>query len=310
MGRQVGLCLCYLTFLCSPACHRTTKPIVDSKTDKVFAVLVAAPNDPTYRSACAKVAEVLESHGRSGKFTNEELHHKRGTFPAVNIGISYGQGSVKPGNLRNKDPRMVAALLANVHIQRVAVFASYALSMWFPNFYSYAKEHLDSLYATVPRLSRNFLRSVYPRAAFNLGPGVCTLPHFDVINCPFGLCSIQAFGDFDYKKGSHLVLADLKLVIEFPPGSLILMPSATLQHANTPVGAGECCSSFTQYCPGGLFRFVDNNFQTEASLKKSDPDLYAKNMELKKGRWEMGLGLWNSLDNLVEQVERSQPKAC
>ncbi|KAH6907642.1 hypothetical protein BKA70DRAFT_1223452 [Coprinopsis sp. MPI-PUGE-AT-0042] len=262
---------------------RTTKPIVDSKTDKVFAVLVAAPNDPTYRSACAKVADVLESHGRSGKFTNEELRHKCGTFPAVNVGISYGQGSVKPGNLRNKDPRMVAALLANVHIQRVAVFASYALSMWFPNFYSYAKEHLDSLYATVPGLSRNFLRSVYPRAAFNLGPGVCTLPHLDVMNCPFGLCSIQAFGDFDYKKGGHLVLADLKLVIEFPPGSLILMPSATLQHANTP---------------------------TEASLKKSDPDLYAKNMELKKGRWEMGLGLWNSLDELVEQVERSQPKAC
>jgi hypothetical protein len=178
--------------------------------------------------------------------------------------------------------------------------------MWFPNFYAYAKTRLDLLYTKMPELSRNFVRSVYPRAAFNLGSSVSTLPHLDVMNCPFGLCSIQAFGTFDHTKGGHLVLADLKLVIEFPAGSLILMPSATLQHANTPVARDERRSSFTQYCPGGLFRFVDNNFQTETSLKKSDPELYARNMALKKGRWEMGLGLWSTLNELVETVDKEQ----
>ncbi|KAH6883741.1 hypothetical protein BKA70DRAFT_1113993 [Coprinopsis sp. MPI-PUGE-AT-0042] len=268
-------------------------------------VLVSAPNDPTYRTACDQVANVLEAHARSGSFTSEELCHKRGYFPAVNVGTSYGQGSTRPSNLRNKDAAMVASLLTNVYVERVAIFASYALSMWFPGFYKYAKARLDSLYSHMPELSRNFTRSIYPRAAFNLGSSVCTLPHLDVMNCPFGLCSIQAFGSFNHKTGGHLVLPDLKLVIEFPSGSLILMPSATLKHANTPIQPGERRSSFTQYCPGGLFRFVDNDFKTETALKTANPSLYKKNMELKKQRWEMGLGLWNTLSELVQQASRS-----
>jgi hypothetical protein len=87
-------------------------------------VLVAPPNDPTYRSACDSIAQLLQEQASLGKFTNDELHHKRGAFPAVNAGTSYGQGSTRPGNLRGGDPRLVALLLANIHIQRVATFAS------------------------------------------------------------------------------------------------------------------------------------------------------------------------------------------
>ncbi|KAH6899086.1 hypothetical protein BKA70DRAFT_1115654 [Coprinopsis sp. MPI-PUGE-AT-0042] len=287
---------------------KTTRPIVDPDTSKTFMVLVAPPDDPTYRAACDEVASVLEAHAQSGSFTNEELSHKRGQFPALNVGTSYGQGSTRPSNLRNKDAAMVASLLANTCIQRVAIFASYALSMWFPGFYHYAKVRLDSLYQRMPELSRNFDRSVYPRAAFNLGSSLCTLPHLDLMNCPFGLCSIQAFGTFNHKRSGHLILPDLKLIIEFPSGSLILMPSATLQHANTPVLAGERRSSFTQYCPGGLFRFVDNDFKTKAALKTANPALYKKNMELKKQRWEMGLSLWNTLGELVQRASGSGEK--
>ncbi|KAH6911219.1 hypothetical protein BKA70DRAFT_1099935 [Coprinopsis sp. MPI-PUGE-AT-0042] len=283
----------------------TTRPIVDPATEKVFMVLVLAPNDPMYRAACNKVANVLEAHAMSGSFTGEELCHKRVSVPAVNVGTLYGQGSKWPLNLCNKDPAMVSALLANVHIQHVTVFASYALSMWFPGFYAFAKEHLDSLYCRMPELSRNFLRSVYPRVAFNLGSSGCTLPHLDIMNCPFSLCSIQAFGAFNHKTGGHLVLPNLKLVIEFPSGSLILTPSATLRHAKTPILAGERRSSFTQYCPGGLFRYVDNDFKTETALKTADPLLYKKNMELKKQRWKMELGLWNSLSELVQLASAS-----
>ncbi|KAJ7886875.1 hypothetical protein B0H14DRAFT_2338089, partial [Mycena olivaceomarginata] len=46
-------------------------------------------------------------------------------------------------------------------------------------------------------------------------------------------CAIQALGDSDPKKGEHLVLWDLMLVIEFP--LLILILSATLSHTNIPI---------------------------------------------------------------------------
>ncbi|KAH9920702.1 uncharacterized protein B0H18DRAFT_1086333 [Fomitopsis serialis] len=71
--------------------------------------------------------------------------------------------------------------------------------------------------------SAQFSRSVFACTTFNFGPRTCTLDHRDCGNLPFGWCAISALGDFDPQQGGHLVLWDLKLVIEFPPG---LQPSA------------------------------------------------------------------------------------
>ncbi|KAJ7811173.1 hypothetical protein B0H14DRAFT_3479965 [Mycena olivaceomarginata] len=46
---------------------------------------------------------------------------------------------------------------------------------------------------------------------------------------------------------------DLKLVVEFPPGALILFPSATISHSNVPVQPGDERASFTQFTAGGIF---------------------------------------------------------
>ncbi|KAH6884700.1 hypothetical protein BKA70DRAFT_1445725 [Coprinopsis sp. MPI-PUGE-AT-0042] len=299
---------------------QATRPIVDPETGRIFMVLVSPPGDPSYQEACTKCFELLRDWSCKGTFTVDELQHRRGAFPAVNISTSYGQGSKRPGNLKNRDEAMARDLLRNPHVQRIAAFASgellprspllgpglcdaATLSTWAPGFYHYAKTKLDSLFAHMPNLRRNFLKSVYPRAAFNLGDDVCTFVHLDVMNCPFGWCSIQALGTFDHTKGGHLVLPDLKLVIEFPSTTLIFMPSATLRHANTPIQKGESRASFTQYCPGGLFRYVDNGFKTEKQLKASDPDRYEEVMALKESRWETGLGLWSKLGDVVQPVE-------
>lgn len=42
-------------------------------------------------------------------------------------------------------------------------------------------------------------------------------------------------GPFQPKKGGYLALWELKLVIEFPPGALVLIPSATITHSNVAV---------------------------------------------------------------------------
>lgn len=158
---------------------------------------------------------------------------------------------------------------------------------------------LDALLQNDKELKKPFARSAYPTVAFNLGPSVCTYKHRDHLNCPFGLCAIQALGDFDPSKGGHLILWDLGLYIRFPPGSLILIPSATLTHSNVPVQKHESRASFMQYCGGGLFRYVDNGFMTDSALKAKNPAEYAKMQEDKAGRWEFGLSCFSTLDELV-----------
>ncbi|KAJ2922153.1 hypothetical protein H1R20_g14941, partial [Candolleomyces eurysporus] len=86
-------------------------------------------------------------------------------------------------------------------------------------------------------------------------------------------------------------------------GAIILIPSATLIHVNTPVQPGERRISFTQFCAGGLFRYIDNNFRTEYEFKKEDPEGYAAKMQEKKGCWQMGIGLWSTLEELLTPTD-------
>ena len=57
----------------------------------------------------------------------------------------------------------------------------------------------------------------------------------------FGWCAITALEKFNFKWGGHLILWDLHwdLHIDFPPGSTILIPSASLFHGNTAIQTGE-----------------------------------------------------------------------
>lgn len=124
--------------------------------------------------------------------------------------------------------------------------------------------------------------------------------HRDSLNLAFGWCAVQALGKFNPHKGGHLVLVDLRLVIEFPSGALILLPSATIAHSNTAICSDETRASFTQFCAGGLFRFVDNGFRTEQKLMEDDLEAYEAMLRMKRSRWEMGLDLWSSYSSLVE----------
>jgi len=170
--------------------------------------------------------------------------------------------------------------------------------LWNPHLHRYYLRYLETLLEKMPELQRIFNGSAFPATAFNFGPNVWTRKHRDVLSCPFGWCTIQALGRFDPTKGGHLILWELGLVVEFPPGSLILIPSATLTHSNTPIAEGDVRASFTQYCPGGLFRFVDYGFRKEQGLKTQDPALYEEVCRLRPERWKMGLNLLSKKDDL------------
>lgn len=136
-------------------------------------------------------------------------------------------------------------------------------------------------------------------AAFNFGPRTVCLPHIDFGNLPFLWCWIWGLGWYNWKKGGHLVLWDLKVVVEFPPGSLIAIPSGVCRHGNTVISRKETRYSFTQYSSGGNFRWVDHGFQTEEAYYAQISTEEAKEEEVRRlQRWEMGLNLFSTLEEL------------
>ncbi|RPD63267.1 hypothetical protein L227DRAFT_608537 [Lentinus tigrinus ALCF2SS1-6] len=54
--------------------------------------------------------------------------------------------------------------------------------------------------------------------------------------------------------GGHLVLWDLKLIIEIPP--VYLIPSVILKHSNVTIGPDKISMSMTQFFAGGLVHWV------------------------------------------------------
>ncbi|KAJ7180004.1 hypothetical protein C8R43DRAFT_941738 [Mycena crocata] len=242
------------------------RPLVDAK-GRIFAVLVGQPKRNDYADAVAHVYELLCKEGAAAAFPSNMCQHRRGLFAVINVGLSYGKGQKAPSFLRNgKYAAAADRLLANKHVQRLATFASGSGPRGYMS--------TTRITSTASTNTRPFSAASSQNLSFH-PPAPST-----------------------QKKGGHLVLWDLKLVIEFPPGALILLPSATLSHSNVPVQPGDKHISFTQFTAGGLMCFVDNGFRTEQTLADEDPEEYARMLEQKDSRWEMGLGLFSAIDEL------------
>lgn len=148
-------------------------------------------------------------------------------------------------------------------------------------------------------LKPNFDGTIFAASTLNFGPATQSFPHTDFNNLSFGMCSITALGDFDYTRGGHLILWDLNLVVEFPAGATILLPSAVLRHSNTAIQSGERRYSFTEYSSGGLFRWAEHGFRSEvkymASLSKLGRE---EEEEVAARRWDEGMELYSTIDEL------------
>jgi hypothetical protein len=167
-----------------------------------------------------------------------------------------------------------------------------------PTNYRESKELIERLVKHHPQLRINFVNSAWTGATVNLGPRTVTVKHRDKLNKLTGWCAITALGDgFDPNTGGHLVLWDLKLVIQFPPGATILIPSALLYHSNTSIAEGHKRYSLTQYTSGDLFRWVANGFKGDkefestatAGEKIMRAEVDAKRRDDRKIAWE----IWN-----------------
>ncbi|KAF9491270.1 hypothetical protein BDN71DRAFT_1341401, partial [Pleurotus eryngii] len=184
--------------------------------------------------------------------------HRRRNFPALAIGISYGNGQTVPARLAAGDTGPHAEglhhLLGIPAVQCIAAFRDSMFQLWAPRLYSHYREHIESMHQALLHLSRNFQRSIFSYATFNFSPNIQTFAHQDTLNLAYSWCSITALGQFDHTKGGHLVLWDARMIIKFPAGfTVLILPSAIL-HSNIAVQQDEERASFTQYCAGGIFQ--------------------------------------------------------
>jgi hypothetical protein len=175
---------------------------------------------------------------------------------------------------------------------------------WNPGVYEYQKTRVEQLLAYDPMLKRTSPMTIFPTTACNFW-NVCCDKHRDTQNCPFGWCAITALGKFDHTVGGHLILWELKLIIQFPHGYTVLIPSTTITHSNIPVADGDVRVSITQYCSGNIFHYVENGFHTDNSLCKEDKLRYNKMHGLKDEIWKMSLGLLFTLSTIKDLYTKS-----
>lgn len=108
--------------------HRTCKVFV-GPDGRIFAVAAGQPCDPTYKEDHDDVCRAFLDVGARLSYRDSELNHKRGDFPAVNIGVTHSRGTRRPVFLKSDHQKAIDDLLEMKGLQRMAKFANGALSL-------------------------------------------------------------------------------------------------------------------------------------------------------------------------------------
>ncbi|KAJ7906819.1 hypothetical protein B0H13DRAFT_1619090 [Mycena leptocephala] len=237
---------------------RDPKLVVDAD-GRVALVLLGRPDSDDWDAVAKEMARVMEGVRRRavrcGILKAKNLRHRRSVYYSLGSGVTKGPGQKKPGNLSHSKGyrRLVELLRQNPSIRRIIGFQSSGLARYFPKLYKHFCDVLQAIYENQPELEQLFANSVFPAATWNLGPDVVMTDHKDMLNLPYGLCPVTAAGDYDHKTGGHMYLKQLNMLIEFPSGSSMIIPSASVTHSNTAIQKGETRYSMTQYAASELF---------------------------------------------------------
>ncbi|KAJ3871637.1 hypothetical protein F5051DRAFT_340637, partial [Lentinula edodes] len=284
---------------------RVPIPIVDS-SGRIIAVLAGQPGSD-YTEDLLEAFQLFSDAGKEAQLgaVDPKGPHKRGEFPAFNRGVTMGMGSRTPVAINTGYMTgILNRLVGEKAVRRMAAYQNAAFSLWAPRIHAEYKTVHDTLRNQLPHLPVNFPGvSEFCATAFNLGGNVWTFKHRDFRNWAFGWCAITALGEFDPSRSAQLVLWELKLVINFPPGATVLIPSAVITHSNTPVAEGDSRMSFTQYSAGPIFRWVKDGCRTEKEMQEDDPKGWAEMEADKDSFYTQCLENFSTIDELLALIE-------
>jgi hypothetical protein len=135
---------------------------------------------------------------------------------------------------------------------------------------------MDVTTRAFPSCKLPFRKLPFAQFTFNVGPRCCSKRHYDHLNEAIGWCLVSPFGHWDHTLGGHIILHKLKLIVEFPPGSSLLLPSALVAHENISISTEERRMVITAYTSGSFFQYADNQFTT---LKTIPSNVYIEDGE-------------------------------
>ncbi|KAG6827623.1 hypothetical protein H0H92_011052 [Tricholoma furcatifolium] len=253
------------------------KHILDDK-GCIIAVCTGWPQsssswDETIQRATAELIHVRTV----SKFSAGDKDHARGRFPTLSSSFAHGGSQREPLNQcpsGSANAGLTAKLISI--FEPIASFQSSTFAHWAPRLHKHYEQLVCQLCGEGSQLKRNWAKSIFASAVFNLGPKTVCFKHRDFVNLPYGWCAV------------------------FPPGSIILIPSAIIAHSNIAIQEGETHYSFTQYSAGALFCWVAHNMKSNSDfLKTATDEELADARRQDAQRWHFGLGLF-SMEKEVE----------
>ncbi|KAI0038445.1 hypothetical protein FA95DRAFT_1505673, partial [Auriscalpium vulgare] len=280
---------------------RTHHAIVDQK-DRIIGSLAGRPvGDDTWDDDCVDAYDEMTDALGELKLSPDERFHRRGDYPAITTGISYGGGQTEPAELilHETNVPIVKKLRKGRGVRRISGFMNGTFALGSPKMYKHYERNMDELLEHHPDLELPYDNLIQAATTFNFGPNVVTKIHTDSANFPCGWCSIASLGEYNPKTGGHIILYHAKLVIEFPPHSVMHILSAVFPHGNVQIGEHETRASITQYTAGGLFRRVAYGHRTEAEFEEQDPEGKAAMDASRRERWKAAVDLFSTCDELA-----------
>jgi len=292
--------------------QETPHPIID-QCDRIIGTLVGQPHDPSWSDV---EKDASKSHPRCQRecfIQSKAVRHRRGNFAGLITGVSFGGSqkvsaeychqwkttnesqaqetsktalSIPPSSHHSSLILLFNAWLDLLHVSYFMVILSVSnpfifqrLSAYFaPRLFHYYRKELGTLFTSNSSLHITSL-GVLACHHLQLWPIYNHLPPYRSGQPVFWVVLHYCLSPFDPHRGGHLILWDLGLVIDFPPGSTILIPSALVRHSNTVIQPGEECYSLTHYAAGGLFCYVSNGLCSDKTFMKE-----ATEAELKQWR--------------------------
>ncbi|KAI1788248.1 hypothetical protein LXA43DRAFT_894939, partial [Ganoderma leucocontextum] len=269
-----------------------------SRSEHVIGALGGRPMDDNWDEVNEQLIPIFDLLGKHYRSSKSQHEHHRGAFNAVACGILYGGGQQCVANLAQTphNQAVLDAVMRKRSVYRIANFGGFVMRLLAPRMFETYNAVLEEVCAHDTCLRRNFPGNPFTAARFNVSPHTVTYSHTDHLNLPNGTCSITAISNFNPTLSRHLVLWDLKLAIEFPPGSTILIPSALRKHSNIHLydTSNEFRHSFVQYSAGGIFRWVECGHQSQKDFKTAGH----RYKETGKQRWQRGLALFSKWSDL------------
>ncbi|KAJ3771928.1 hypothetical protein FB446DRAFT_644394 [Lentinula raphanica] len=219
-------------------------------------------------------------------FANTSISHRRGRYYSKTFGISFGGGQVYPTKMlaRRVDCR------SPLSVEKLTYsFSTDLLKCYYPRIHSLYTNVLTDLCKADPMLDPNFTGCCFAASTLNFERAV-SVPHRDSKNLICGECGIHSEGTFDYTKGGHLILWDLKLIVEFPPGCTALIPSALLRHSNTTIGRTQSSRPLVYFVGDTLI-----SCRTKTFLQLPPESSSPSGNEHRDNLWKTGLDLLQGL---------------